>query len=75
MSRPPASDYVNIAAKGLYQLAEYQGEAENTAVANEESPVWIFGAGDQYSSIQEFSKKQRPAQHLRHLFQIPNHCQ
>ena len=34
-----------IAAERIYQLAEYQGEAEKTAVANEESPVWIFQFG------------------------------
>ena len=34
-----------IAAERIYQLAEYQGEAEKTAVANEESPVSIFQFG------------------------------
>ncbi|CAG8199393.1 unnamed protein product [Penicillium nalgiovense] len=31
----------------------------------------LRGAGNQYSSIQEYSKKQRPAQHLHHLFIVP----
>ncbi|CRL30718.1 unnamed protein product [Penicillium camemberti] len=42
-----------IAAERIYQLAEYQGEAEKTAVANEESPSSLYARNDNHSDYEK----------------------
>ncbi|CAP94213.1 hypothetical protein PCH_Pc16g15430 [Penicillium rubens Wisconsin 54-1255] len=42
-----------IAAERIYQLAEYQGEAEKTAVANEESPSSLYARNDSHSDYEK----------------------